>query len=208
MGGSAAGAVVDAGTAGTAMAGASSGGSDAGAAGTGGTVDECPRTVSFPAPGQTFVIQSVNFVRDEVVLVNASSEELTLPGSWQWCSAPTYAPPTYGFITGADVVVPPGGTLVIDVPGSALTGATDLDLLAESGEFAVYNSTGGFQQQQNLESYVTWGEGGGGRENVASTAGRWSFMQRAAVEDGHAGIVGVGRADRASGYRSVPLSCL
>jgi hypothetical protein len=158
---------------------------------------------------QTFVIQSINFVNSEVVVVNATDEDQTLPASWEWCSANTlYAPPAYGFITqGVELVVPPGGTIAIDVSNGA-TPATVIELLASSGEFALYNSTGGFQQPQNIEAYVTWGAGGGGRENVASMQGVWVFNERVEMEPGHTGIIAAGRSDRATGYRSVPRGCL
>lgn len=168
----------------------------------------CPVPTPEPVPGQTIVIQSVNFITSEVVIRNVSDSDVEVIAGrqgWQWCAFPAY----WNLILSEDpadnVTLSPGETFAFP----AVYNQNGLwPMTPEGGEMAIYVNTGSFMTASQMRAFVSWGEAPSSRENVAVMGGYWTNSDRIAVAITAAGFVITGRSDRASGYRAVREECL
>lgn len=190
-------------------------GSAGGVAGSGGgssVPPGCPEPTPIPAPDQVIGIQSVHFGRSEVVLRNVSNSPQTIVGGqngWQWCNIPGY----FNIVLAdTDVVLEPDETYtfrLIERTGGTrplYEGEDD----ADTNELGIYTVTGGFNNSELIEAFVSWGAGSSRetRESIASMALIWTYGERVTIEPGHAGFVATGDATRGAGFTSVPARCL
>lgn len=168
----------------------------------------CPTPTPEPVPGQTVVIQSVNFITSEVVVRNVSDSDVEIIAGrqgWQWCSFPAY----WNLILSEDpadnVTLSPGETFAFPAVYN-LNGLWPMS--PEGGEMAIYVNTGSFMTASQMRAFVSWGDAPSSRENVAVMGGYWTNSERIAVAISAAGFVITGRSDRAAGYRAVREECL
>jgi hypothetical protein len=178
---------------------------DSGAAGTGNTLPpDCPVPSPVGEPGQIIAIQSVNFQTSEIVLRNVSDENQTVIGGrqgWQWCNYPHY----WNVTDGDSVELAPGETLSFIAINNQ---SGPVSLFADGGEFAMYSTTGVFEESEFILAFVAWGDIVPVREPYAVSAGWWTFGELVDVLPSHAGIVATGSTKRGSGYTSVRAACL
>lgn len=159
----------------------------------------CPEIAPRPVPGQTVAIVALNIVDAQLRIRNVSSSPIEIDATgandWQWCAFPTYAG-----IVAQDTVLGPGEDLDIDISASF---ARELS----GGEIAIYDSVS-FSSSESMQAYVAWNVRlEQGREDVASEAGLWTYLDRVEVRQGHSGFFATGPTDEASGYTSVPRFC-
>jgi hypothetical protein len=165
---------------------------------------DCPTINPIPAPGQSIVLQSVNFNTSEIVLRNVSSGPITIVGDrtgWQWCNFPAY----WAISEAGDVELSPGETYSF-IAVYNTTGPREFD--PAGGELGIYTATGSFTTADLMRAFVSWGDVIPQRESTASSAGLWAFGDRIEVEETSAGFVAIGAADRADGYQAVRAACL
>jgi hypothetical protein len=194
-----------AGTEGELDAGIGAGGTSDAGAGTGNTLPpDCPVPSPVGQPGQIIAIQSVNFETSEIVLRNVSDENQTVIGGrqgWQWCNYPHY----WNVTDGDSVELAPGETVSFIAINNQ---SGPVSLLADGGEFAMYSTTGVFEESEFILAFVAWGDIVPVREPYAVSAGWWTFGDLVDVRPGHAGIVATGSTKRGEGYASVRAACL
>jgi hypothetical protein len=171
---------------------------------------DCPQPNAIPADAdQSLVIQSVNLNTSQIVVRNASSDDLTVQGGQmgaQWCNIPAY-----DFVAYENVILEPGQTLAF-YPiqnGSALRPLPPGDDAQEPNELVIYTTTGSFDEPNLVAAFVSWGFGDdNGREVTASMGNKWIFGDRVAIGRGHDGFIITGNADEGDGYTSVDEHCL
>jgi hypothetical protein len=146
--------------------------------------------------GQTIAIVAIDIPARVVYLENVSDSavDITYP-EWQWCSLPAY-----GRLVTSNRTLAPGDRFV----------ASNLDGFSgevAGAEMAIYDNIS-FSDPDSMRAYLVWNNREEqGREDTASQAGLWTYLDRATVEPGDVGLYATGPTNEASGYTSVPAGC-
>lgn len=187
-------------------AGAMGGSGPAGAGGSGGgRPPGCPEPSPIPVPGQTIVIQSINFDTAEIILRNPTSSPQTIVlgrQGWQWCFFPMY----WSFTdTETRLELAPGETYSFVAINNQ---SGPVNFIPDEGEMAIYPGVQLFDDYEAVQAFVAWGDVQAFRESYAVQKGYWTFGERIEIGRGHAGFIVTGETHRASGYTSAPARCL
>lgn len=158
---------------------------------------DCPAPTSMPATGQQIVIDQLDFTANTVTVRNVSGGSLDI-STWRLCQGPG----TYLTIATTPALAD-NATVVLPVSNG----------LAASSELGIYE-LGLFTTPSDMRAYVRWGTSdlttSSIREPVATgaTPPLWTVDDFVDVCPGDEGLVAIGDATIASGFRSVAGACL
>lgn len=168
----------------------------------------CPTIHAEPYPGQPWAIVAIDFENDEVVFQNVSGVTQLLNNDPQWCSFAIYNRllPLGPDFESTEREFAPGEVGRI----STLIGTRTKFLPSDGEEMALYSGPGTYRDPTAIWAFVSWGTGApvDGREDIAAAAMIWPFGERVPTTRQTAGIVAVGRTDRAAGFVAVSARCL